>query len=41
MIWFGKSKKNKLKTNNNLSIENPSQNMGKTIIENEQILKNM
>jgi spore germination protein len=43
MDWFGKSIlwKSKLNTNNNPSIENPSQNMGENIIENEQFLKNM
>jgi spore germination protein len=41
MDWFGKSTswKSKLTSNNNQSIENPSQNIGKNIIENEQTLK--
>jgi spore germination protein len=43
MGWFGKLDvwKNKLTSNNNPSIENPNQNLSKTIIENEQIFKNM
>jgi spore germination protein len=42
MDWFGKSKlwKNKLKPDNNPSIENPNQNIGKKLIENEQYFKN-
>ncbi|SEC55166.1 spore germination protein [Paenibacillus sp. GP183] len=43
MGWFGKLNvwRNKLTSDNNPSNENPSQNMGKSIMENEQILKNM